>query len=155
GFSAQAQNNVTFTLPAGTAQPLTFSSSDQTYQLDQSFATKAALDAAFPNGTYRMNGTGVNLSFNLTADAYPTATPQVISGGTWNAGGLLVVNPNQTTTINFSTFTTYVTGGVGGHMQVRIQGQSDNVRLQNEILSVANPFGLTATTTPITSITIP
>jgi hypothetical protein len=159
GFGAQADTSTTLTFPSGSTQALVFVSGDNSFEINSSFATKAALDAAFPNGTYRMTGTGIpTLSFNLTTDLYPTVTPSV-TNGTWNAGGMLVVNPTQTITINLNTFTGYATSGVAGHMQTKIQGLSDNVRLppndNGGILSVANPFGITVQTTPITSITIP
>ena len=161
GFSAQADTATTLTFPSGSTQPMPFVSGDNSFEINTTYTTKAALDAAYPNGTYRFTGTGLpsaGLSFNLTTELYPTVTPQVING-TWNAGGLLVVNPTQTTTITLNAFTGYATSGVAGHMQTRIQGLSDNVRLppndNGGILSVANPFGIPVTTTPITTITIP
>ena len=153
-FSASAATSVVLTLPAGGTQTLPFRLGDGEYGIERSFATKAALDAAFPNGTYRLTGAGIPaISFNLTADAYPVATPQVI-GGTWNAGGLLVVDPTQNTTINFSTFTGYATTGVAGHQNFEMNGVSDRVELSSEIVTQAF-FGLPVATTPFTSFTIP
>lgn len=154
-FGAEAATNAILAQPSGSTQPLAFVSGDNTFQVSQSFATKAALDAAFPNGTYRMTGTGIpTLSFNLTTDAYPADAPRVI-GGTWNAGGVLVVDPTQTATITLSTFTGYGTSGAIGHMQTTVRGlQGDNVNLKNDIVSQA-AFGLTVSSTPLTSITIP
>jgi hypothetical protein len=157
-FSAQANSATTITLPNGGTVPVPFSANDGSYQLDRTFASKAVLDAAFPAGTYRMTGTGIpSLSFNMNTELYPTDTPQV-TGGTWNAGGLLVLDPTRPNTITLNTFTGYATSGAGGHMSTKIQGTSDNVRIGGDnsgILSVANPFGIAVTTTPITSITIP
>ena len=153
-FNVESATNTTLTLPAGSTIAVPFFSGDNEYRLEQVFATKAALDAAFPNGTYRLTGSGVaSLSFNLTADSYPSGTPAV-TGGTWNSGGLLVVDPTQTVTINLSTFTNYATSGVGGHMETNIQGLFDNVSLSNQVTSVAL-FGSPAVATPINTITIP
>src|SRR4051812_3027101 len=125
GFGAQAATNATLTLPAGATgtAAFTFRSEDGDYEIDQSYSTKAALDAAYPSGTYRLTGTGIpaaGLNLNLTADAYPASTP-TISNTSWNAGGLLTLDPTVANTINFSTFSTY-NSGAGGHMEVRVQG---------------------------------
>ena len=154
-FEARAGSNVTFTLPSGATQALTFTSSDGgNYTFQQRFATKAAMDAAFPPGTYRMSGGGVpNLSFNLTTDAYPAATPQ-ISGGTWNAGGLLVLNPAQANSLTISPNTSYATSGVAGHMRLALEGVTDNVQIESEIATQA-VLGLTGQTTPLTTFAIP
>ena len=159
GFGASGASAATVTFPTGGTQVLTkLFPGDSDFNFEQSFATKAELDAAFPAGTYRMTGTGIStLNFNLTADAYPVVTPQV-TNGTWNSGGILVVNPAQSTTITFNTFTGYATSGVAGHMSAEVRGTSDNVQIGGDnsgILSVSNPFGITVSTTPLTSITIP
>jgi len=153
-FSATAGTAVTLTLPSGGTQPLVFTPGDDEYSIEQAFATKAALDAAYPSGTYRMTGAGIPaLTFNLTADAYPVTTPQ-ITGGTWNAGGLLVVDPTQATTITFHTFAGYASSGVAGHIATEIRGLTENFSIDNEVATQA-VFGLTLAATPITTITIP
>jgi hypothetical protein len=154
-FSATGVNRATLILPLGSTMPLAYLASDQEYAIHQGFTTKAALDTAFPLGTYQMTGTGIpTLSFNLTTDNYPVGTPQVTSG-TWNPAGMLVVNPTQATTINLNTFTGYSTSGLAGHMQTNIEStMGDNVRLQNQIATVAI-FGMMASPTPLTSLTIP
>ncbi len=153
-FSAAAGTNVTLALPSGATQALPFNARDQEFVFQQTFASKAALDAAYPAGTYRMTGTGIPaLSFNLTADAFPSVTPQV-TGGTWNPGGLLVVDPAQTTTISFSTFTGYANTGVAGHMATEVSGLNDTVSIESEIATRAI-FGLPVAAAPITTITIP
>ncbi len=154
-FSASAAVNTTFTAPAGTVIPLNFSSGDQSYKTDLPFATKADLDAAFPNGVYRMSGGGIApLSFNLATENYPAATPQITSGGTW-VNGVLVVNPAQTTTLTFTTFATYATAGVAGHMEIRIRDFSSSAEpVSNQAASVA-VAGITPSSTPLTTIVIP
>lgn len=154
-FRASGSTAITLTLPGGGTVTPTLS--DESYELVAGFATKAALDAAYPNGTYQMSGTGLAaISFNLSTDAYPAATPQVV-GGTWNSGGLLVVDPTQAATITFSTFSDYATGGVAGHMDFSINGltsSSNNLELGNQI-ATQSVFGLQAQTTPLTSFVIP
>jgi hypothetical protein len=156
-FVASAPIGATLTLPAGGTQTLTkqFAGDDE-FAVEQYFPTKAALDGAYPNGTYRMSGTGIpSLSFNLTTDAFPAATPQVI-GGNWNAGGLFVADPAQVTTINLSTFTGYANTGVAGLIAVSVEGLNGDSGIDDvDIVSVANPFGLPVTTVPLNTITIP
>ncbi len=156
GFQASAATAATLTLPSGSSQPLTKRfADDNEFSFEKTFPTKAALDAAFPSGTYRLTGAGLpGLSLNLPADAYANVTPQV-TNGTWNAGGLLVVNPAQATTITINTFTGYAAAGAMSLMSIEIFGRNDNVSLRNQALSAANPFGLPVSTAPITAITIP
>lgn len=59
------------------------------------FATAAALNIAFPNGTYTFNiqtvtvPTAYTASVPISGDAYPTATPR-ITGGTFSSGALQI-----------------------------------------------------------------
>jgi hypothetical protein len=153
-FSVSAPNPATLVAPAGSTLPLTYYPNDRIYGIDQFFPTKAALDAAWPNGSYRMTGSvAPSIALNLTPDNYPAGTPQV-TGGTW-ANGMLIVDPGQTTTINLSTFAGYATSGVGAHMSTNVESiMGDNVRLQNDIVNQA-AFGIPVSTTPLTSITLP
>ncbi|MDO8539231.1 MAG: immunoglobulin domain-containing protein [Opitutaceae bacterium] len=157
-FQAKAATNVTLTLPGGSTIPFVFDTKNSDYALRQWFATKAALDAAFPNGTYRMTGASIPaLSINLATDNYPVTTPQVISvtNGTWNSGGVLVVNPAQPTTINFSTFSGYATSGVAGHINFYLTSMTESgTQLETDVFSQPI-FGQPATPTPLTSYTIP
>ncbi|MDO8541071.1 MAG: immunoglobulin domain-containing protein [Opitutaceae bacterium] len=157
-FQAKAATSVTLTLPGGGTFPSVFDNKNSDYALRQFFATKAALDAAFPNGTYRMTGASIPaISLNLAADNYPVVTPQVtsVTNGTWNSGGVLVVNPAQPTTLNFSTFSGYATSGVAGLINFYLTSMSgDNVTLETEVFSQAI-FGAPATPTPLTSYSIP
>ena len=152
-FSATAYSTSNLVLPSGSTMPLAYNTGNQDYEINQNFTTKTALDTAWPNGTYRITGTGIPTnSLNLTTDNYPAGTPQV-TGGTWT-NGLLVVNPGQTVTINLNTFSGYATSGVAGHMSVEVSPTSGgNTIVKNEIATQA-VFGLTATTTPFTSISI-
>ena len=159
-FQAKAATNVTLALPGGGTLPLEFDNRNSDYALRQWFGSKAAMDAAFPNGTYLMTGTSIPaLSINLAADNYPVVTPQVtsVNNGTWNSD-LLVVNPAQATTINFSTFSGYATSGLAGHINFSLVSMTDDgsnrVDISTEIFS--RPIsGQPATPTPLTAYTIP
>lgn len=153
-FSASAPNATTLISPSGGTMPLAYYPNDQVYGIDQYFATKTALDSAWPNGNYQMTGSGAPTApISLTTDNYPVGTPQVTSG-TW-ANGMLVVSPGQSTTINFSTFTGYATSGVAGHLSLEVSSmQGDNVNIQSNIISQAG-FGMPVSATPLTSLTIP
>ncbi|QYM79559.1 immunoglobulin domain-containing protein [Horticoccus luteus] len=142
-------------LPDGSTQTLVLQDEgggEVSYGLHLDFANQAALDAAYPNGIYTITGTGIpTLSFNLTGNLYPTATPQ-ITNGTWSNGGLLVINPNTSTTLNLSNFSTYATAGVAGHMSLSLGG--NNVDLSQDILTQA-AFDIDVSATPFTSVTVP
>ncbi len=128
-FNASAQANALLTLPDSTTRPFTLNPNDNSYRINQTFLSKIALDAAFPNGTYLITGSGLpTLTLSMTSDNYPAVTPQVTSAtnGTWNSGGLLVINPTQSATINFSPFSGYASAGVAGHMSFNVYGTSNS-----------------------------
>lgn len=154
-FHSNALVDSVLTLPGGGTQtPVARSNGDggTDFEIAAGFMSKAELDAAYPNGLYTVTGSGIpTLNFNLTGDLYPTATPQILNG-TWSSGGLLVINPNVTTTLNLSTFSTYASVGVAGHMGYSING--NNFNLGQDILTQA-AFGIPVSSTPFTSITIP
>jgi hypothetical protein len=157
-FRASAATAATVTVPGGEASALPFNPGDNNYLLERSYDSKAALDAAFPNGTYRLTGTSIPaLTLNLASDNYPSATPQVVSvtNGAWSSSGLLVVDPSRPVTLNFSTFTGYATSGFAGHMNFYLTSLTEgNVSLEQEIFSQP-AFGAAAQSAPFTSYTIP
>lgn len=160
-FAATAATAATLAVPGGTTIPLGDhggNSSDR-YRLERHFTTKAAMDAAFPNGTYRMTGPNLpSISIPLPADNYPAEAPRVVSvtNGTWNAGGLLVVDPAQPVTLNFSSFSNYGVATLVSHINLSIWGLSDE--MERELNVISQPGfgpGLTVQSTPITTYTIP
>jgi hypothetical protein len=159
-FKAKAASNATLTLPGGSTLPLVTDTRDGGFKLEQQFATKTALDAAFPNGTYRLTGAAIPaLTLNLSTELYPATTPQVVSvtNGTWS-NGVLVVNPAQSVTLNFSPFTGYATSGIAGHINFYVAGMTENSggnsSLESDVFSQAI-LGAPATPAGLTSYTIP
>jgi hypothetical protein len=158
GFVARTPVATSLVFPGGATLPLVSNPDAGDYEINEFFATKAALDAAYPNGTYHMTGSGLpQLTFLLTQDAYPSAIPAV-TNGTWR-GGVLVVDPAVATSIEFSDFTTYATGGVGGHLGIEIDDYSmrtngsDQV-VKNDTISKQNPL-FPYQAAPATSCVIP
>ncbi|HNC23073.1 MAG TPA: immunoglobulin domain-containing protein [Opitutaceae bacterium] len=143
---------LTLNVPGGSAQSLPYDAGDDSYQVVVPYGSKAALDAAYPNGTYTITGSGQpTRTFSLTPDRYPTAAPE-ITNGTWT-NGVLVINPAQSYTFNLSNFTTYASTGVAGHESFNVDTGTSN-GFQQEIATQAI-FGLTASATPLTSVTMP
>jgi hypothetical protein len=158
-FGVQAPTAVTLGLPAGGgSETVPANSGNGDFEINQHFASKSSLDAAYPDGTYQFTGTGIPaLSFPLTTDAYPAAIPSVVAStnATWS-GGVLMIDPTKASTLNFSTFSTYATAGVGGYMQFQLNDQLMNSKnLSQSIISVANSLGVTQQSTPFTSYAIP
>lgn len=149
--------NVAVTFPSGAAWPDTLVYEDEEFSYERVFATKAALDAAFPAGTYRMSGAGIPaLSLDLS-EVYPTASPQItqVTNGTWNSGGILVVNPAQAATLRFSTFSDYGTTAATDLVTMRLCGYTEQEDLV-EGESVSRPLlGMAVQSAPINTLTIP
>ena len=95
------------------ATQFTLTGSSVLMRLATSYSGKAALDTAFPNGSYTINAGASNLPVPLgAADAYPAEVPQV-TNGTWDGQGRLAINATNGGTLNFNSFSGYATG-VGG-----------------------------------------
>ena len=99
GSGPNLVTSANYTPPGGSSTALT-SSNGIRFELSgqTDFATQAALDAAFPAGTYAFSiqtinaPTTYNTSLSVTASAYPNAP--VLQNTGW-AGGLLQINPTQ------------------------------------------------------------
>jgi hypothetical protein len=157
-FSAQAQTAVTLGLPGGTTEAVPADAGGGKYQLVQTFRTQAALDSAYPDGTYQMTGAGIpTLSFPLSSDSYPADVPSVTGGAnaSWS-GGVLVIDPARDATINFSNFTTYGTVGAGSYIQFQAVDQLMNGKSLDQLaVSQVNSLGIPQKATPFTSYAIP
>jgi hypothetical protein len=138
----------TLTFPSGATQTIGISVDDNARLWG--FPTRAALDTAFPGGMYRFDVTGLPaMTFDFRADAFPN-TPQ-ITNGTWNSGGLLLVNPAQALTLNFNTFTGWGTAA-GSDMNIDISGEGVGIEDGALSLSFGGEPGDAA---PLTSLNIP
>ena len=147
-FSGSSAVNMDFTPPGGAGTAFSPDPFGTGYYYFQSYPTQAALDAAFPNGSYKFSIlTNPSFTLSLTGNLYPN-TPQ-ISGGTWNASGQLVVDATQSNTIQFGTFTNYATAGVLGHVAFYLQSfDGQTVNIEQDAFS-------NTTATPFSSYTIP
>jgi immunoglobulin I-set domain protein len=115
-FNAAAPMQGTLTTPSSAVDELTYVTADSAYEVVQTFATQAAMDQAFPSGTYTFTLTGqAPVNLDLTGDLYPPV-PQIVDG-TWNAGGALLVDPASDYSISFNAFPGYLTAGAAGQAQ--------------------------------------
>jgi hypothetical protein len=158
-FEVNGSVNITLTLPSGLRAPIALSynkeDDDEEFIFRKMFPTKAAMDTAFPAGIYRIAGTGIpNLALNLP-ELYPANTPQVtsVTNGTWNAGGLLVVNPTQPITFNLSSFSDYGAGGAS-YMSAGVWGYTEQDDIFGTEIANVGGFDIPVQTTPFTSFTI-
>ena len=151
GFGAiSTKAGLTLTTPTGQSFPLVYVARDENYNFGRTFPTKAALDAAFPNGVYQLSGPGFEtISITLTGDLYPPAP--VVTGGTWNAGGALLLTPATAATVNFAPFPGYATSGGMGRIYAEVYPDS------KQVFSKILPGGFAAlySAVPFTSIAIP
>jgi hypothetical protein len=161
-FTAQAPTETTLGLPAGGTFPLSsVGGSTGDYEYAESFTSKVGnggLDATFPNGTYQMTGAAVpTLSFPLSPDSYPSSIPEVTSGtsGAWS-GGVLMIDPTISETLDFSPFSSFSGGSSPGFMMLKISDlNGSSPTLKKQEISVANSLGITQGSTPFTSYSIP
>jgi hypothetical protein len=79
----------TLTPPGGTARTFSFDE-DAWYWESAGYATRAALNTAYPNGTYALRMNGVTLNLNLVGDAYPNLPTASSTAGQWVNGKLQI-----------------------------------------------------------------
>lgn len=148
-FNSSGPLAMSFTPPGGASTPLTFDSGSSKYKFSESFGAQAAMDAAFPNGNYSFSVTGsANFTLSLNGNLYPN-TPQVTGGGTWNSSGQLVIDPTQSNTLEFNTFSSYGTAGALSHMQLQIYS------LDGSTVSLSQSYITSSNSAPFTSYAIP
>lgn len=149
-FGVSSDVAASFTPPGGSSTALPIDT-DGTFNYNAYYTTQAALDAAYPNGTYTLNVTGhAAFTLSLSGDLYP-AIPQITglsASASWNAFGQLVIDPTQSTTLNFSSFPTYNSSGVVSHVALEIHPYNGNgASLKQETITPTN-------TAPLASYTI-
>jgi hypothetical protein len=79
---------VTVTPPGKSAENFGFEGDG--WFVDKTFSSKAALEAAYPNGTYQLKMSGETIPLNLSGDGYPNAPKATVSAGKWVRGKLQV-----------------------------------------------------------------
>jgi hypothetical protein len=139
---------MSFTPPGGSSTALSIPEGSSKYKFDQSFGTLAAMNAAFPDGSYTFAVSGASsFTLSLTGDLYPNI-PQVM-GGTWNSSGQLVVDSTQNNTLNFNTFAAYGTAGAISHMQLSISSADQTtVALSQTNITPTNSSAFTSYSIP-------
>jgi hypothetical protein len=106
--TANAYNTATLSSPNVPSQPYTLNGAGTEFSLFQVFATKAAMDLAYPFGTYTAHALNTVTSasntdtISYTQDAYPS-TQAVVSSATFT--GLQGVNAAAPFTVNYNGFT--------------------------------------------------
>lgn len=128
-----APNSVT--LPNGGAtRALTYSVQDEEWLIEQEFPSQAALNTAYPNGTYTFTIGGRNASVALTGDQYPNAPVATLSQGTFNANGTLSFDRTQPLTITIS----FGAGFVAGRSRLAIE--IDGAGIERDASTEASGF---------------
>lgn len=125
----------TFTIPAGgtgDTAALTFEANQLAWKKQAGFDTRAALDAAYPDGSYTMTVDGTTRTFAMNGDLYPNAPAATVSGGRWSSG-VLIVDPRQALTITSGPFATFATAGEVGHILMSVNG--DGLAVNEESFS--------------------
>lgn len=111
-FAAEASYQGTVTTPANQVVQLSIPTMDGFYEAIQTFGTQAAMDLAFPSGTYDFAVfTQAPINVALNGDLYPPM-PEIVNGS-WG-GGDLFVDPNSDFLVSFVPFVGYATVGYAG-----------------------------------------
>lgn len=155
-FSVRTPIATTLTIPGGATVLLQPDLEEGGYYYARFFSTKAALEAAFPDGAYTLSGAGIpTLSIYLVGAHYP-AIPRVTNPN-WNAGGALLLNPTQANTVTFTPFTTFASAGAAGFLsaELRAYNGTPGSGLAVSRVAVSRPIpGLEGEPQPFTSLTV-
>lgn len=117
GFEVRTPAEFAVTTPNGTA--LALSPRDGGLFHGVRFDARAALDAAFPSGSYQFsNASGTSQTVPLSGDLYPA--PSTILGGGWNIAGQKMVDPLMPVNVQFVPFPGYRTAGVAGQIVFQV-----------------------------------
>jgi hypothetical protein len=156
-FYYQAAASDPLTPPGGSAITPVYVAGNSDYEIDAAYSSLGNLNTAFPDGNFSVSGTGVPATqLTVNGGIYPTTTPQ-ITGGTWQAGGVLIFDATVANTLNFNTFSGYSsTSGsqVGAHEQVKIYPLNSGGNSIGQEIATQSVFGLTQASSPFTSYTV-
>lgn len=155
-FEIRSGGGGTLQLPAGGS--ISFNSVDREEGDRRVFGTKADLDAAFPNGAYRLNvGIVPPLALSVTPELYPASAPQVVglTNATWTSGGVIAVtNRAQPVVLTFNGFPEFAAAGSAGLFNLDLSGIGNPLEMQ--LQAISRPLlGLPVQATSPTSFTIP
>ena len=146
-FNAYSTAPGSFTLPNGQIDQLDYIAGDDAYEILQNFNTQAAMDQAFPSGTYSFSAFAqTQARLPLTGDLYPPP-PQIING-TWNANGQLVVDPSSSYSISFNAFPGYGTQGMAGQVLFSVDASVGPSGLDDSWISLDSPVAPTGAIIP-------
>jgi hypothetical protein len=110
---SRAPMAATLGVPGGQVQQLAYNSTYGDYELTEYFTTQAAMDLAYPSGTYTITAPGQSLvSLQLSGNLYPA--PATVINGAWDSSGNLLLDPSGSASITVSPFPGYATTGVLG-----------------------------------------
>lgn len=143
-FEVSLPNEVagSFRTPAGVTTAVPAGDSFQ-----RRFATRAAMDTAYPDGTYTLTIGSTNVSLAAGSASYPSEPPQVLNG-TWTQGRL-VIDPTRDVTIQFNPTAGWgrSSGGISYAYFSLWEGDGDDIISVNRISTEAAG--------PIDTLTIP
>ena len=150
-FNAIASIQGTLTTPLSQVDQLTYVIPDASYEVLQNFTTQAAMDQAFPSGTYTFTLFGqLPVNLILTGDLYPSA-PQIV-GGTWGGGDLLV-DPTSDYVLSFNPFLGFATVGEAGQAEFTIQNPPGPDLIDTTWVSITSPVIPAGITIPAGTLT--
>ena len=130
-------------LPSGIASAIPANN-----QVFNSFPTFAALDAAYPPGTYVLvPANGNEIPLTLPPNPFPTDIPRVLDG-TWNAAGQLELNASLDTTITINAFTGFGRTGVDTNLSIDVFDDAGTAVLGRQYYSSETPGLFTSFTIP-------
>ena len=151
-FHSDSPVAMSITPPGGSSIALTKSGDSTNYQYSKDFATKAALDAAYPDGSYTFSVSGVpDFTLSLTGSVYPN-TPALL-GGTYLSSTLLFLDPSHDNTLNLNKFTGYGNSSAGSHMQFQLQSpDGTTVNISQSAITPTNPLPFTTYVIPANTL---
>jgi hypothetical protein len=159
GASFSFSSPVASTLTTPNQTTVTPTAAGNLFQTTLSFPTQAALDASYPDGNYVIHVPGLGpVTLPLSGSIYP-ADPGITPGGpgTWLPGGVLLLDPTVSNTLNLASFPGYATAGVAGATEIGFYDMSGNEAsaLVELIATQSLFFGGQVLAAPVSTFTIP
>ncbi len=142
--------NPALTLPNATTTPFPYDTAENVWKIRQDFSDKPSLDAAFQNGSYTFAmptvtapATTFNATLGVTPDAYPNAPS--LTNTSWS-GGNLVINPAQSFTLTWNSFTGALPGAfidldINGFPEQQLAATATSFTLPANSLPPGQMFG--------------